>query len=373
MGTRLINPLLGLGALLISLTSCINGSSEKIVTIDLIEDMVSPKHYIVTKTDSPLVIDGIANENSWNQASFSDYFIDIEGQKTPKYETQMKMLWDDNYLYVFATLEEPHIWGDITERDAVIFYNNDFEVFIDPSGSTFNYSEIEINALGTVWDLHLDRPYRSGGRANDHWSLEELKTAVSILGTINDPSDIDSLWTVEMAIPMKALAEFKNSRGPLPAEGEHWRINFSRVEWDYDLIEGKYQRKKDTSGKYLPEYNWVWSNQNVINMHEPEKWGVLQFTNALSVAEAQIIEDEFLEVKQVAFSLLRHTKNGKLKELKERFSGEQIRVNAKYNEEDSILVTFHKTLLGFEYRIPFGEETFLINEVGSMRRVNTDN
>ena len=32
----------------------------------------------------------------------------------------------DKNLYVFAKLYEEHIWGDLTERDAIIFNNNDF-------------------------------------------------------------------------------------------------------------------------------------------------------------------------------------------------------------------------------------------------------
>jgi hypothetical protein len=29
-----------------------------------------------------------------------------------------------------------------------------------------------------------------------------------------------------------------------------------------------------------PEHNWVWSPQGVINMHRPERWGILQFSTA---------------------------------------------------------------------------------------------
>ncbi|HET7361571.1 MAG TPA: carbohydrate-binding family 9-like protein, partial [Salinimicrobium sp.] len=61
-------------------------------------------------------------------------------------------------------------------------------------------------------------------------------------------------------------------------KNEFWRINFSRVNWDFELIDGNYHRKKDKSGNFLPEYNWVWSPQYVINMHEPEKWGYVYFS-----------------------------------------------------------------------------------------------
>src|SRR5690606_40527589 len=72
-------------------------------------------------------------------------------------------------------LEEPHINGKLHKRDEVIYYDNDFEVFIDPKGTTHNYFEIEINALNTVFDLRLPRPYRNGGwaemtRSEEHTS-----------------------------------------------------------------------------------------------------------------------------------------------------------------------------------------------------------
>ncbi|MDG1821966.1 MAG: hypothetical protein P8H25_01135 [Flavobacteriaceae bacterium] len=54
-------------------------------------------------------------------------------------------------------------------------------------------------------------------------------------------------------------------------------MNFSRVHWDYDITNGKYSRKKDSSDNFLSEYNWIWSPQRVINMHQPEKWGYVYF------------------------------------------------------------------------------------------------
>jgi len=197
---------------------------------------------------------------------------------------------------------EEHIWGDIHEKDQIIFYNNDFEVFIDPSGEARNYGEIEINALGTVWDLLLDKPYRIGGKAKNNWDIFGLKTAVSVHGTINEPSDIDSMWTVEMAIPFGALIELRNKPRGIPKEGEQWRVNFSRVQWEHEIIEGVYQKKKEND-QLVSENNWVWSSQKVINMHEPEKWGIIQFTNEPLSDNIEFIEDKDLETKQVLFAL----------------------------------------------------------------------
>jgi hypothetical protein len=182
------------------------------------------------------------------------------------------MLWDDQFFYVGAYLEEPHVWGTLTDHDAVIFQDNDFEVFIDPDGDNHEYAEFEINALNTTWDLLLTRPYRDGGLAVNGWEIRGMKHAVRVDGTLNDPRDTDRGWTVELAFPWKALKELARRPAP-PGDGDQWRVNFSRVEWQHEVVGGKYRKVK---GKR--EDNWVWSPQGVIDMHRPETWGYVQFS-----------------------------------------------------------------------------------------------
>lgn len=236
-----------------------------------------PRTYVAHRTNDVMVIDGKDNESAWQTAEWSKSFIDIEGKKKPLYETKVKMLWDMSYLYLLAKLDEPHVWGTLKQRDTVVFYNNDFEVFIDPDGDTHNYYELEMNSLNTQWDLFLTKPYRNHGKVLDNWDIQGLKTAIHVDGTLNDPSDTDKGWTVEMAIPWAVVTEAADhNKTPV---NEFWRINFSRVNWQFDLVEGTYSRKKDGKGKFLPEYNWVWSPQGVINMHEPEHWGYVFFSD----------------------------------------------------------------------------------------------
>ena len=64
--------------------------------------------------------------------------------------------------------------------------------------------------------------------------------------------------------------------------GQTWRFNFSRVHWNFDLIDDSYYRKKDSKGEFLRENNWVWSPHGVVNMHEPEKWGFIHFAKKVS-------------------------------------------------------------------------------------------
>lgn len=236
-----------------------------------------PLQYTVYYTSNAISIDGKAEEKSWQEAPWSADFIDIEGagKPLPLLQTRVKMLRDENNLYIFAELHEPHIWGTLTQHDTIIFYDNDFEVFIDPDGDTHNYFEIEINALNTIFDLFLSKPYRNGGTLLTTWNTENIKTAVQINGTLNTPGDIDKSWTIEMAIPFASLKTGTYFRSP--SANTLWRINFSRVQWDTEISGGKYKKKTNAAGKPLPENNWVWSPQGVINMHYPERWGYIRF------------------------------------------------------------------------------------------------
>ena len=258
-------------------------------------------NYVCYKISSPLVIDGKLDEESWNKASWTDEFQDIEGNLKPKplYSTKVKMLWDDEYFYIGAELEEPHLWATYTERESIIFHENDFEVFIDPDGDTHNYYEYEINALGTEWDLLLLKPYRDGGPALTAWNINGLKKAVQVYGTINNPTDIDQKWTIELAFPWDVLKEATAPPRQIPQNNEQWRVNFSRVHWQRDIQNGKYTKKiNPKTQKPFPEYNWVWSPQGVIAMHQPETWGFVQFSElTVGRGKTEFIQDPDEEYK----------------------------------------------------------------------------
>lgn len=241
---------------------------------------ITPRGYLCQHTDTPIKLNGLLDDAAWATAPWTSDFGDIQGEAKPKptFRTRAKLLWDDDYLYIAAELEEPHVWATLTNHDAVIFYDPDFEVFLDPDGDTHRYSEFEMNALNTTWDLRLNKPYLDEGRAEDSWEMPGAKTAVHINGTLNNPTDTDRGWTIELAFPWKVLAQGASHAGP-PNDGEQWRINFSRVEWQIAITNGVYQKKPNT-----PEDNWVWSPQGVVDMHRPEMWGRLQFTRRKSAA-----------------------------------------------------------------------------------------
>lgn len=256
-----------------------------------------PESYVSYRATTPIIADGVADEKDWNMVPWTNLFRDIEGSKKPEpwFKTHAKLLWDDDNLYILAELEEPHVWAKLRQRDTVIFYDNDFEVFIDPDGDTHAYYELEVNALGTAWDLMLLKPYRDGGAAVNGWDISGLKVGIGIDGTLNNPKDEDKGWVVEIAIPFRSMKEWR-AKGKWPVPGEQWRLGFSRVEWKTHVENGAYVKDINPStGRPFPEENWIWSPQGRINMHMPEMWGYLQFSgiNAGSGTESFIPDPDF--------------------------------------------------------------------------------
>ncbi|EPR69011.1 hypothetical protein ADICYQ_1956 [Cyclobacterium qasimii M12-11B] len=245
------------------------------------QNIPEPKGYMAYLATDKLTIDGKLEEANWQAANWSTPFLDIQGANfpVPNQLTQMKMLWDENFLFIGIKLNEKNIWATYTERESVIFHENDIEIFIDPDGDTHNYYEVEINALGTLWDLLLTKPYKNGGKPINGWNINDFEYAIHLDGSLNDPEDEDNYWSIEMAIPWKSLSQ----SGPsykAPTNGDQWKINFSRVQWQIEPTENGYTKKiNPQTGKSYPEDNWVWSPMGLINMHLPERWGYVQFSD----------------------------------------------------------------------------------------------
>lgn len=235
---------------------------------------IVPQGYLCRHADGPVPFDGKLDAAVWGDAPWTTDFVDIQGaaKTSPRFRTRAKLLWDDEFLYIAAELAEPQVWATLLQHDSVIFQDPDFEVFLDPSGSTQPYYEFEMNALNTTWDLRLDKPYQDQGKPDNAWEIPGAKTVVHVSGTLNHSTDTDRGWIVQLAFPWSVLSPAARHAGP-PTEGEQWRINFSRVEWQVTTNGGTCQKVPAT-----PEDNWVWSPQGVVDMHRPEMWGQLQFT-----------------------------------------------------------------------------------------------
>lgn len=282
------------------LLSCAEAPQEKGKEITYTpQTAYNPPTYVCYKAPAPIKIDGKLSPEEWDAIPWTTDFVDIEGDKRPKplLQTRAKMTYDDNGMYFAVLMEEPHVWGTITEHDAVIYQDNDFEIFLNPTNDTHNYLEYEVNSLGTEWDLYLSKPYRDNPQVLNNWEFAGMKSAVHVDGTLNNPKDTDKSWSVEVFIPWSSIYQVARGKEK-PVPGEHIRTNFSRVEWTTDIQDGKYVKVPIKGEDKIREYNWVWAPTGVINIHMPEYWGFVQISDKVAgTGETPFVTDPNDEVK----------------------------------------------------------------------------
>jgi hypothetical protein len=263
---------------------------------------------------------------------------DISTASTPGKRTRAKIRYDDQFLYIGAEVTDDTIFANISStchcidptHDQVIYHDNDFEIFVDSDGSTHAYKETEVNAAAASWDLLLNKPYNDGGGENssrvfgdagfDMWphgapsasiaswpprGAPQAGVATYVSGTLNNPGVAASYWTAEVRLPLADLVY--NTTASLPVKaGAFWRINFSRVEWGVQVVNGAYWLAPSCTTCPVPgtavEDNWVWSPQGSIAMHLPERWGFLQMADANVNATAPVVNPQWPS-RQVAMAL----------------------------------------------------------------------
>lgn len=208
-------------------------------------------------TNNEFLIDGILNEKAWDRAFTINDFKSFKSKySTDIPETIVKLLQTNNGLLFSAQVFTKEINAFEKERDGAVYKDNCFELFFDPDADGLNYYELEINALGTIWDLILktsNNPLNHPSNITE-WNLPLENIAVALHGTLNDTTDIDMCWIVEAFLPWDLFVEGK------PNKGSIWKANFMRI--DYVNDDPKISVWKPTSGK---------------NIHVPLEWGSLKF------------------------------------------------------------------------------------------------
>ena len=197
---------------------------------------IEPRHeelsvYQARRAAKPPVIDGRLDDEVWRSATAVELVRSLDGGK-PSFKTVARLAYDDENLYVAFDCEDPDVWGTLRRRDDPIYTEEVVEIFIDADGDGKTYNEIEVSPNNTVFDAYF--PARRQGM-DTSWD-SGVKSAVLVRGTLNDPSDRDDGWSVEMQIPIARLASVP--RVP-PRKGDRWRFNLYRLEHvDRKRVEG---------------------------------------------------------------------------------------------------------------------------------------
>jgi len=262
-------------------------------------------HYTCYRTHQPLTIDGHLQEAAWQIAPKSPRFVDMVTGDPGHFDTRAAALWDDQNLYIAFWIEEPFVEAHLTERDSIIFMENDVEVFIDGGDC---YYEFEINALNTVYEVFFiwQDAYQRGGKfdvpefdllsrkalsfagnydrsgfnfwwgthprkarwAFVDWDFTGLQSAVQIDGTLNNRAIVDRGWTVELAFPWQGMRWLANGRSLPPKEGDEWSIFF-----------GRFEKLEIANMRPDPQPAWCWNKLGTFDTHTPERFTRVHFSS----------------------------------------------------------------------------------------------
>lgn len=253
-------------------------------------------------------IDGRLDPAAWARAARTGRFCDMVTGAPGWWDTRAAMLWDDRNLYVAFEIEEPFVQARQSERDSLIFLENDVEIFIDGGDC---YYELEINALGAVYEVFFvwqdacrdqsrfrvpefdvtRRKALTFGGDYDRtgstfwqgthprglrwafldWDYPGLRSAVSVDGTLNDDSDIDRGWRVELAFPWAGMTHLAGSRPLPPDHGDVWRFFL-----------GRFQKLLANGREILPHPAWCATPHGVYDTHQPHLWTRVAFSKEVA-------------------------------------------------------------------------------------------
>ena len=266
-----------------------------------------PPIHVCRFTDKPFSLDGNLEKEFWRNIPFTSDFVDMEGpgRPRPRFRTRVKLAWDKENLYVGALLEGDEIWAEQTVQDAVIAEDNYFGFYIDPDADTQAYFAYGTNALHADWKQLLNKTCRDKGEPVKEAEFSQVRSAVFIDGKLNQPGSNNHSWSVEVVIPFGALQDCGVKNNP-PLPGEYYRINCIRSHWKVDIAGGGFKRRQDrNTGTLLPADRWVWAPTGVDDIHYPELWAFLFFSDVpKSARDFSIPEDELRkwELRQLYYA-----------------------------------------------------------------------
>ena len=214
--------------------------------------------YTVLRATEKIVLDGILDEADWAVAKPACEFVFPWWEAGKKEQTEVKMLWDDTFLYAAFKCEDMHIWAEYYDTNSNTCLDDCVEIFWNPDPEAGDmYNMFEMNCIGNVLSVYN----------NFKRSIKERESRIlvphmaqTIQGTVNNDSDEDTGWILEIAIRFSDYPEL--SKGIAPVDGGIWKVGLNRC-----------------GGKTNAQYS-QWSPSQTPNpsFHSPKDFGKITFS-----------------------------------------------------------------------------------------------
>lgn len=215
--------------------------------------------YRCHRVEAPFEVDGDLSKPVWSRAP-AVTLVDVATGAAPRQATSVRLLHDDENLYLGFHAEDREIWGSHREHDAPVWEENALEIFLDPYGLGRTYYEVAVSPHGVVFDAVIVNRHVFPDGPRDmstlrEWLCEGLKVAVRVDGELDVRQPVSRHWDVELRLPLRQLAP-----KCLPQRGTMWRMNLMRID--------------RTGGQ---EEFQAWSPTGRVDFHMPAYFGGLEF------------------------------------------------------------------------------------------------
>ncbi len=179
----------------------------------------------------PVTVDGVLNETVWEKAQTIQLVENKTGNtvRDSSVLTFVKICYDPAGLYIAFICNDPDIWGNFSRRDEHLWTEEVVEVFLDTDAEPNTYFEFEVSPKNVLFDSYIVDPVNIDFEATAKCDLPTIQTAVAVDGSLNNRTDRDRRWTVEMAIPFADI--LPNGKTVIPGKTK-WKINFYRLNRD---------------------------------------------------------------------------------------------------------------------------------------------
>lgn len=188
---------------------------------------VEPGDALCRWTDLPVTLDGRLDEPAWRRAfPVRGFHQPWARAKTRLAATEARLLWDRDFLYFAAEIDDTDLRASVAEHDGRTWEDDVFELFLKPADDAPGYYEFHVTPRGTVLDMFLPRRGAGGWERYRGEGVFHVEARVALRGAPNDAAP-DAGWSVEARIPWR---DFMRTGGR-PAPGEIWRAAFSRYDY----------------------------------------------------------------------------------------------------------------------------------------------
>jgi len=217
--------------------------------------------YTIYRAAAPISVDAGFGDAPWTSAPLAANFHFNWWKQGDREATEVRMLWDNQNLYVAYYCHDKHISAYERRRHGPVSKDDCVEIFLSPNPHKVNnYYTFEINAIGTM----LNRCRTDWWHGPPTWNPDGVRYRTSFQGLPEkNETPGEDHWMVELAIPFRNFVRDAAHIPPRP--GDVWRLNLFRT--------GGITNAQDSSWSPIPA--------QIRTFHTPAAFGYVRFSGSV--------------------------------------------------------------------------------------------